>query len=370
MFSKTSHHNIVIRKQECRIANILKQEMLSVGGDAAVARGVVDCSINHSDVILMGTKKQILLVCKKLRLQPFGLPQLAQELEMMLANLEPRGSQWRIRDREIPLGSKTLIMGILNLTPDSFSDGGTFQGADIGIARAWALAEAGADIIDIGAESSRPGALPVSVEEEWGRLNPVLTKLGKQTELSISIDTTKAEIARRALDCGARIVNDISAMRFDAGMAKVVADNQAGLVLMHMKGHPRLMQEVEIHYDDIMGEIGEFLWERVSFAIGEGVAKSSIVIDPGIGFGKRWQDNLMILKKLRELNHLGLPLLVGASRKAFIGWLTAQEDPQKRILGSVAAHCLAVLNGARIIRAHDVLETREALAVIDAAAQL
>jgi dihydropteroate synthase len=253
---------------------------------------------------------------------------------------------------------RTLVMGILNVTPDSFSDGGKFCEPERAIARARAMAAAGADIIDLGAESSRPGAVPVSVEEELRRVLPVLAAL---PDLLVSIDTTKAAVAEQALMAGARIVNDISALRFDHRMPEVIGS--AGVILMHMQGTPATMQR-EPRYDDVIPEVREFLAERIAFAESRGVKKSQIAVDPGIGFGKSVTHNLQLLAQLEQLSGLDCPIVVGASRKSFLG-----GEPQGRLPGSLAVAGWAVARGANVLRVHDVAETVAVVSMIEALKQ-
>jgi dihydropteroate synthase len=254
-------------------------------------------------------------------------------------------------------------MGVLNVTPDSFSDGGKFFDVDRAVAHGRALAKAGADIIDVGGESSRPGAASVSAEEELRRVIPVVERLSVEREASgrilISIDTTKALVAERALAAGARIVNDISALRFDARMADVVRDTGAGVVLMHMQGTPSTMQVAPL-YDDVVAEVRAFLAERIEFAESRGVKKSQIAVDPGIGFGKTVAHNLQLLAQLEEFRALGCPILIGTSRKWFIAKVLARlqagpdREPEERLWGTVATTAWAVAHGANIVRVHDV----------------
>jgi dihydropteroate synthase len=261
------------------------------------------------------------------------------------------------------LGERPLVMGILNITPDSFSDGGAFFDTQKAVDHALFMAQAGADIVDLGGESSRPGSEPISVDEELQRVLPVLEKIHRNSEIALSIDTTKSEVARQALGAGASIVNDISALRTDEAIGKAAAEYNAFLVLMHMRGTPRNMQN-DTHYDDIIGEILSFLSDAAKKANEMGVPPDKIIIDPGIGFGKSADGNFIILKNLHRFIELGYPLMVGASRKSFIG-KTLDLDITQRLEGSIAAACYAVLNGADIVRVHDVPETRRALAIIE-----
>ncbi len=264
----------------------------------------------------------------------------------------------------IQLRDRTAVMGILNVTPDSFYDGGRRATAEKALSDALAMVEAGADIIDIGGESTRPGASPVSLDEELGRVLPIIRSLRRATNLPISIDTYKAQVARAALAEGADIVNDISALCFDPDMVKLVAAENVPVVLMHMKGTPRTMQR-EPHYNDVVAEVRDFLAGRIDFAAERGVEREKIIIDPGIGFGKTLEHNLALLRGLPALASLRQPLLVGTSRKAFIGRIL-NAVPDERLEGSLAAAVAAALAGAHIIRAHDVKETRRVVRVADA----
>ncbi len=262
--------------------------------------------------------------------------------------------------------SRPLVMGVLNVTPDSFSDGGQFVSVAAAVAHALQMEREGADIIDIGGESSRPGAEPVSAEEEMARILPVITELRKQSRIPISIDTYKAATAQAALNAGADIVNDISALRFDPEMTALIAERRVPVILMHMQGTPRNMQKNPF-YEDCVGEIVRFFSERVAVCREYGIEKSNIILDPGIGFGKRLSDNLEILAHLREFKRLGYPLLIGASRKSFIGMIhPVVTEARQRLGGSLAAAVTAVINGADIVRVHDVAETVEALKVVQA----
>jgi dihydropteroate synthase len=255
-------------------------------------------------------------------------------------------------------------MGILNVTPDSFSDGGRFFEPDAALRQAERMITDGADILDIGAESSRPGADPVDAEEEWRRIRPVLEAVVEKTDVPVSLDTYKAEVARRALDDGAYIINDISGLRLDPGIADVVAATGAGLVLMHMRGTPRNMQ-ADTHYEDLLGEIESFLLGAAAKAESAGVAHEQIVIDPGIGFGKSPQQNLTLLKNIPRFRSTGYPVLFGASRKSFLKPITGREV-NERLAGSLAAAAWCIASGADILRVHDVRETVDVLNVMEA----
>lgn len=254
---------------------------------------------------------------------------------------------------------RPVLMGVLNVTPDSFSDGGRFLDPRAALARAERLRDEGADLIDIGGESTRPGAEPVPVEEELARVLDVIEAVARQVDLPVSVDTTKLEVARRALDAGAAIINDISGLRFEPRLADLAAGSGAGLVLMHIRGEPRTMQQ-EIRYDDLLKEIRSELRAAVERALAAGCAREQLVVDPGIGFGKTAEHNLSLLNRLDELTGLGPPVLVGPSRKSFIGAVLDLPVDQ-RVEGTLAACVLALARGARIFRVHDVRPARRAL---------
>lgn len=269
---------------------------------------------------------------------------------------------WRCRGREVVCGQKTLIMGILNVTPDSFSDGGKFVDPEQAVARGLQMISEGADIIDIGGESTRPGSKPVPAREEIRRTIPIIAELKKQSCGLISIDTRNAETARAAIAAGAEIINDISALA-DPQMVNVAAETGAGLVLMHMQGTPQTMQN-DPRYGDVVAEVRTFLEARAAFAIERGVAPEQIALDPGIGFGKTDEHNLALLRGIPALAAAGRPVLIGASRKGFIGRLTGCE-PADRLAGSLAAAVFSMLRGVQILRVHDVKESCDAARLVD-----
>lgn len=280
---------------------------------------------------------------------------------------------WLIKDRTLPIGSRTLIMGVLNVTPDSFSDGNQFLDPAKALAHAERMIDEGADIIDIGGESTRPGgAAIISAEEERQRVLPVIAQLAKQTEIPVSIDTTKAEVARAALEAGAAIVNDISALRFDFHVADEAARAGAGLVLMHSRGTPATMHKLT-PVADIFQEIAKSLRSSIAMAERRGVKRESIVIDPGIGFGKSQEQNIELIARLDRLIEAfpDFPVLVGTSRKSFLGRILAEEagNPapvNERLHASMATVTAAVLKGAHIVRVHDVKAAVETIRVVDA----
>ena len=270
-----------------------------------------------------------------------------------------------LRDgRAIELGSRTVVVGVLNVTPDSFSDGGRFFDETRAVERAMQIESEGADILEIGGESTRPGAAPISAEEESARVIPVLQALAKRLRIPIAIDTTKSEVARAAIDHGAAIINDVSALRFDPGMATVAAAEQAALVLMHMRETPAVMQQIEPS-EDIFAEIQIQLSAAVSRAEQAGVARERILIDPGIGFGKTLEQNLAIISRLELLNAMELPLMIGVSRKSFVGRLTGRPE-NERVFGTAASVAAAIMRGAHLVRVHDVREMAEVARVTDA----
>jgi dihydropteroate synthase len=268
------------------------------------------------------------------------------------------------RGREFVLGRKTWVMGILNVTPDSFFDGGAYRGPEEAAARGIEMVAEGADIIDVGGESTRPGSRPVPEDEELDRVVPAIRSLRERTDALNSVDTTKAAVAREALAAGADVVNDVSALRFDPRMAGVVAASGAPVILMHMRGTPETMQSFPA-YRDLFGEIAAFLAERIETARAAGIAAEKIIVDPGIGFGKTDEDNLDLLDGLGFLGALDRPVLAGASRKGFIGRALGL-GPGERLEGSLAAGVLCVARGAHILRVHDVRATRRAVDMADA----
>ena len=267
---------------------------------------------------------------------------------------------WRKRFKDKP-----LVMGILNVTPDSFYDGGVFFERKRAIDHALQMIDEGADVIDIGAESTRPFSEPTPLAEELERLVPVIEAVRKHSDIPISVDTYKAAAAKAALEAGADIINDISSLAFDPDMAHVAAESGAPVVLMHMKGTPRDMQKDPV-YQDVVGEIKEFLAERIAFAKSAGIDEEDIVVDPGIGFGKRLQDNLAIIRELGRLKELGKPILMGTSMKSFIGRITGTDALVDRVEGTLASMVMSLWHGADIVRVHDVAKTRRVVAFMEA----
>ena len=276
---------------------------------------------------------------------------------------------WRCRDHEFPLGERTLVMGIVNVTPDSFSDGGLHAGADDAVAHGLRLAAEGADILDIGGESTRPGSDPVAVDEELERVVPVVAGLREAAPagVALSVDTRRPQVARAAIDAGASIVNDVTAAG-DPAMFEVARATGAGLVLMHMLGEPKTMQ-LDPTYDDVVAEVLDFLARRLGAAVAAGVERDRLCVDPGIGFGKNLAHNLALLHDIEAFEQLRVPVLVGASRKRFIGQLTGVDDPAERVEGTAGAVAWCAAHGVDVVRVHDVLQMARVIRVVDAIAR-
>ncbi|MCI4351976.1 MAG: dihydropteroate synthase [Thermoplasmata archaeon] len=348
-----------------KAAPLLKQEMLALGADSAHAKGVADLSVEQSAVVLLGTPGQYAHLLPKLRRQPFQLKAVAEALQAVLEN-HARAAPRPLRGlhRSITLGNTTSVMGVLNVTPDSFSDGGRFDRPETAIARGLEIEHEGAHLLDLGAESSRPGARPISAEQELERLRTVLPALHDRLTIPISVDTQKAEVARVALDLGADLINDVSGLR-DPDMRRVIARSGAPAVIVHMRGTPATMQE-NLGYGELRTEVYGALARSIADAVADGIASGQLLVDPGLGFGKSAEQNLELLHHLGEFRSLGPPVVVGASRKAFLGRATGEKGVEARVEASLAAAVLAALGGASVVRAHDVAPTVRALAVADA----
>ena len=363
MEGKTLHFNLKVEGIEPRRANLLKQEMLSLGGDVAVDGRGFDCSAKQTDALLMGTQKHFEKLILKLEQYP-DLRPLGHSIKETLKNISKTHYSIRCRKRTLMLGKRTLLMGVLNVTPDSFSDGGLFFDKEKAISHGLRMVEEGADIIDIGGESTRPGAKPLELEEELLRVIPVIESLAKRIDVPISIDTYKSAVAERAIGAGAGIINDISGLNFDPTLAQIAVKEDTPLVLMHIRGIPETMQK-GIHYDSLFSEILRYLRDSIQRAESVGLDPQQIIVDPGIGFGKTVEDNLLIIKNLHEFRILGKPILLGTSRKSFIGKIL-KADAGDRLEGTLSSIAIGVLNGAHIIRSHDVLQAKKGIAVADA----
>ena len=330
-------------------ANLLKQTFLAKGGEVAIAKGCADLSIDKSDVLILATIKQYQAALAQLKNQPWGLPEIASVIEKVLQATEQdisRSYSFLKGQLNIQQG-RTLIMGILNITPDSFSDGGAFNQPEKAVAHMLQLVDNGADIIDIGAESTRPyGSQIVSAEEEANRLIPILKEVVKQCPVLISVDTYKASVAEQALHCGAHILNDIWGLQGDPQMATVAAAYNAPIIIMHN-------QKSAVYQSDIMGEIIRFLNQSIEIGLQAGIDFSRFIIDPGIGFGKTPEQNLIVMSRLEELQALGCPILLGTSRKRFIGEVL-NLPVEDRVEGTAATVAVGIMKGAHIMRVHDV----------------
>jgi len=349
-----------------RAVNILKQEMLARNGDVAVSKSVLYSSADKSDVIIFGSEKSIRSLAEKIKIQPFGLKAMSLELEVLLNNIQKNELKniLKIAKKSFDLKTETVIMGILNITPDSFFDGGKYINLKDACVKADNIVREGAHIIDIGGMSTRPGSKPADIKDEIERTIPLVNYIKNNHDILVSIDTCRSEVAERAIEEGADIINDISGLVWDEKMKKIAAQSGAGLVLMHMRGTPQNMQNNPV-YDDVIGEIYDFLKTQTEAAVIAGVKKENIIIDPGLGFGKKPEHNFKIIKKLSDFKSLGYPILAGASRKSFTGILL-NLSPEDRLEGSLSAAALCVANGADILRVHDVKETIRAISIVKA----
>ncbi|HHX17421.1 MAG TPA: dihydropteroate synthase [Clostridium sp.] len=339
-------------------ANIIKHEMLAKGGDAAVNRGVFDCSAKESHVLLMGTYSQYSRLIYKLSVYRGVFTEIADEIQRVIKVLDTgKPKHFECGKYKLPIGEKTYVMGILNVTPDSFSDGGQYSNIDSAIKRAIDMVKNGADIIDIGGESTRPGYQPVDPFSEINRVVPVIEKLAKEINVPISVDTSKALVAEKAIMAGASIVNDVWGLQKDENMAEVISKTGAGVVVMHNSDNKE--------YEDLMGDIIRFLRESIKIAENVGVRRESIVVDPGIGFGKTLQHNLDVMRRLKELDSLNVPVLIGTSRKSLIGNIL-ELPVNERLEGTAATVTLGIANGADIVRVHDVKEMVRVARMTDA----
>ena len=343
-------------------ANIIKQQMLSIGGDAAVHREVIRGAPEESCAYLISDARRLEILAGNMVDQPFGLDEAGSEIIRLL---KMRAAPQRAID--LPGGSLDLtggpvIMGILNVTPDSFSDGGRFIDPAAAVERASEMIGQGAAIIDIGGESSRPGAAELDPSEELDRIAPVLEKTAGLDGALISVDTRHSLVAREAVGMGASIINDISGFSHDPAMAGIAAESGAAVVVMHMKGTPETMQN-DPAYDDAPGEISSWLESAADDLVKNGIARGKIIVDPGIGFGKRLEDNLEIIDRIGDLHTLGYPVLVGHSRKSFIAAITGRDEPGDRLSGGLAVTGMCLDSGVQILRVHDVRETADYIAV-------
>lgn len=360
MAPKAAGRVVHVTGLDARAANILKQEMLSLGGDVALPRSTYELRGKAAEALIMGTPRRLLRLAEKLEPQPFGLAGLAAELKACVESYEAARSS-RTPLPEAIGGGPWQVMAIINLTPDSFYEGSRLDSPEAAMAAARAAVAAGAGSIDVGGESSRPGARPVEKKEELARVLPAVEAITAELKVPVSVDTAKAAVAREALKAGAAMINDITALAGDRQMARVVADAGCPVCLMHMQGTPRTMQK-NPRYQDVVREIMAFFRERVAWAEARGIERKNIIIDPGIGFGKNLEHNLTIIRHLDSFLSLGLPVMIGASRKRFLGDILKAET-EARLPGTVAVSVMAFQKGAQIFRVHDARENCEALKV-------
>ncbi|MGO9411356.1 MAG: dihydropteroate synthase [Spirochaetia bacterium] len=345
---------------DTRAANLMKSSLESLGGALAMRREGHEFTVRETDVVIFGSRHTLRLLATRLKGEPFGLDGISAEIAGCIST-GARIMSWG--NRTLDFTRKTYVMGILNCTPDSFYPGSratTFKDA---MRAGREMIKAGVDIIDVGGESTRPGSDPVDLEEEVRRVIPVVQSLRAESDVMISVDTRKKDVAERALDAGADFINDISGLRHNEEMARLVARRKVPIVLMHMRGTPKTMQR-QVYYQNTISEILRELQPSVAAAIGAGIDPSMLIIDPGVGFGKRIQDNLRIIKELASLKSLNFPILVGLSRKSFIGEIL-DKPVEQRLIGTVTANTLAIINGANIIRVHDVGDAVEMVKIID-----
>lgn len=355
MLGKAEIYPLLIKNVKSPAANILKQHMLSLGGEAVVPRWVINNAKPIGDVLLLGTLKEYQLLCEKLILQPWGLANLAEKISVLVQGLgKGRKIVWEWADgKRLELGNHTKIMGILNITPDSFSDGGLYLTPEKALQRAWAMVEEGADLIDVGGESTRPNSHPVTTAEELRRLKPVVQLLVKELPVPISLDTYKADVAAVGLELGVHIINDEGGGLKDPKMAEVVARYHCPVIAMH---NPVANSGDAYPYTDVVADVVDSLQDSQNIFQQAGLEQHKICLDPGIGFGKTVEQNLRLIKQISALQCLGSPVLLAVSRKGFIGKVLGTEVDQ-RLEGSLAVAVWAATQGVDILRVHDVRQT-------------
>jgi dihydropteroate synthase len=358
--NKVDHLILKFKGLSCAQTHILKQTALICGADLAIPKTAYrGGNKKRFSAILFANRREIYKIEKKLNGQPW-MESIRKELKRIITN--KRHNILKIDNKKITF-NRTYIMGVINISPDSFYIGSRYAASEILEKVAREMEEEGADFIDIGAESTRPGAAAIDEKDEIERLRPVLSILIKNTKIPISVDTYKASVASYVIDQGASIINDISGLGFDKRMAKVVAKNKVGLVIMHIKGTPKTMQ-INPEYENVMSEIHAYLEKRIDFAMQSGIKRERIIIDPGLGFGKRLEDNYEIIRRLGELTTLNRPILVGHSRKSFIG-NPFNLSPEQRLEGTLGVESLLIKNGASILRVHDVSEAKKVALLIN-----
>jgi len=358
--------NLVVKLENLPtgLGNILKQTALALGADCALHRNIITGKKRFSDALLFANLRQLQRIGERLSYQPFGGKKLGEKILALVKKYFQKNLNIKIRNKIFDFNKRTYLMGILNITPDSFSDGGRYFDTDAAISRSEAIESEGADLIDLGAESTRPGSKPITPKGELKRLIPVLKVIRKKLKIPISVDTYKSEVAAVVLQEGADMINDISGLNFDKKMGEVIAKFDVPCIMMHIKGTPKNMQK-NPQYEDTMAEIYDYLELSLNKAKAAGIDVKKTIVDPGIGFGKKIEDNYTILRRLSELRGLGRPILVGPSRKSFIG-LTLNLPIGERLEGTVAASVIAIINGANFLRVHDIASVKRATAMTDA----
>jgi dihydropteroate synthase len=361
MLEKERIYPLYVQKVKSPAANILKQNMLSVGGEAVVGRGVVNMGAEETDVLLLGTLKQYKALGSKLPFQPWGLKKLGENINLLFQGIKKNKQViWNWPAKQLVIGEKVLIMGILNITPDSFSDGGLYLDPQKALSHARQMVEDGADIIDVGAESTRPGSQPISCDEELDRVLPVIELLRKEIPVPISLDTYRARTANEALSLGVEIINDVGGGKKDPEIAKIVAEYNAPVIIMHNE-----KMSNKVSSGELVAGVIEGLRESLRIYEKAGLPVEKIMIDPGIGFGKGPEGNLILLNNLQSFQSLNIPILLGASRKSFIG-AVLDTVVSERLEGSLAAAAWGVIKGASILRVHDVKETVRLVRLLEA----
>jgi dihydropteroate synthase len=363
MTQKGRIYAVRLDRVSLRAAPLLKQEALAVGADSAHARGIADHSVTETSVVLLATWAQYRRLIEKLERQPFQLRALGAEVEAALRAYVRHGPRTVPgAHRSLVVGDRPRVMGVVNVTPDSFSDGGEFLDPERAIAHGRVLIDEGADLLDIGGESTRPGATSVDPEEEWRRIAPVVHALAQEQRVPISVDTRHVSVAERALEAGADMINDVSGLA-DPEMRRVVREGKAAAIVMHMRGEPATMQN-DTRYADLRGEVFSTLAARTDAALRDGISADRLLTDPGLGFGKTPEQSLELLAHSGELRSLGYPVVLGASRKSMLGWALGSVGYASRLEAGIAAAVIAAMRGVEVIRTHDVAPTVRALAVV------
>jgi dihydropteroate synthase len=350
---------------DTRAANLMKFYLNALGGTLAMHKDAHDYTRSKTDVVVAGNRKVFKELAQRLKGEPFDLDKIAHDIERSLI-ARNRTIAWG--HRLLDFNRKTYIMGILNCTPDSFYPDSRMRTTEEALRSARKMIDSGVDIIDIGGESTRPGSDGVTVKDELKRVIPIIAAIRKESDVLVSIDTRKRAVAEQALDAGADMVNDVSGLKRNKALAELVAERGVPIILMHMQGKPKTMQN-NPSYVNTIGDILKDLQASITFALSAGISETRIIIDPGIGFGKRIKDNLRIIKELKAFQSLNFPILIGISRKSFLGQILNQPV-EGRLIGTITANTLAVVNGADVIRVHDVSDAVEMVKIIDSIGQL